>query len=228
MSTPGDLGFLRSAIFAQLRDRQQPLPLGADHPERTWLEWLGVPLSPGETSIGPAEDQDLSLTAQQLRSQGVLPEVVYGCLVQTWWHPGQDDWVARTRSEIYACFDPAQLEKPGWRLSQDEIERVNAYRLQELTPSELLEASREFWTGSCPDVERMEGWLLLHLDHFRRLQDVADCLFPFHYRGDPRQGLSDQEVRQWLRIPEEVAFSDATQILGPERVARLLGEERNG
>lgn len=223
MSTPGDLGFLRAAIFAQLQQRTLPLPVPLDHPEREWLDWLQVPVS-----VGPLADlqiQPVTLNAQELRGAGVLSEVVYGCLVQTWWHPGQTDWVARTRSEIYACYDPGQLQQPGWELAREAIERVNAYRLQELTPNELLEASREFWTGECSERERMEGWLLLHLEHFNKLQDVADCLFPFLYQGDPRLSLSDQEARQWLRIPAEVSFADAAQILGPERVARLLGEE---
>ncbi|MBS2038682.1 hypothetical protein JST97_27120 [bacterium] len=223
MLTPGDLGFLRGAIFAQLESRTQALPIPADHPQRDWLEWLEVPLTPGELSA--LDCQPIGPTAQELRAGGILPEVVYACLVQTWWHPGQEDWVARTRSEIYACFDSKEVQQPGWELDREAIDRVNAYRLQELTPGELLQASREFWTGDCNEIERMEGWLLLHLDHFRRLQDVADCLFPFHYQGDPRLGLSDQEARRWLCVPDEVDFMDATQILGPERVARLLGEE---
>lgn len=223
MSTPGDLGFLRAAIITQLMHRTEPLPIPDNHPERTWLEWLGVPLRNDACAV---VSEPLGLNAADLRAAGVLPEVVYSCLVQTWWHPGQTEWVARTRSEIYACFDPAQMEVPGWQLSLRDLEKVNAYRLQELTPHELLETSREFWTGECAEVERMEGWLLLHLDRLERLQDVADCLFPFHYAGDPRVALSDEEARQWLRIPEEVAFSDATQILGPDRVARLLGERR--
>jgi hypothetical protein len=225
MSTPGDLGFLRGAIFAQLNRREQPLSLPADHAERPWLDWLEVPLAVGPQVV-TLEVDPIALQAATLRSEGVLPEVVYGCLVQTWWHPHQQDWVARTRSEIYACFDPKDMQRPGWQLQRQAIDQVNAYRLQELTPSELLEASREFWTGQCAEVERMEGWLLLHLDGFQRLQDVADCLFPFHYQGDPRVSLSDQEARQWLRIPEGVSFEDATQILGSERVARLLGEGR--
>ncbi len=221
MSMPGDLGFLRAAIFTQLQQRTQPFAIQLDHPDRTWLEWLGVPLEEGTCS---ADVEPMGLNAADLRAAGILPEVVYSCLVQTWWHPEQSDWVARTRSEIYACFDASQLEQPGWELTREALEKVNAYRLQELTPHELLEASREFWSGECAEVERMEGWLLLHLDRLERLQDVADCLFAFHYTGDPRVALSDDEARQWLRIPEEVAFSDATQILGPERVARLLGE----
>lgn len=221
MSMPGDLGFLRALVFSQLQRRTEPLALEDNHPLRPWLEWLGVPLCSGTASFSaPA----LGLHAAELRAAGILPEVVYSCLVQTWWHPGQSDWVARTRSEIYACFDPAELELPGWELDREALEQVNAYRLQELTPHELLEASREFWSGECSEIERMEGWLLLHLERLQRLQDVADCLFPFHYTGDPRVALSDQEARHWLRIPEGVAFSDAAQILGPERVARLLGE----
>lgn len=225
MSTPGDLAHLREAIFKQLQDRTKPLPIQDDHPDRPWLEWLGVPLGLGEYLVS---ERAMGMQAADLRAAGILPEVVYSCLVQTRWHPGQTDWVARTRSEIYACFDPAQLELPGWELSQEALQRVNAYRLQELTPHELLEASREFCSGECHEVERMEGWLLLHLDRLERLQDVSDCLFPFHYTGDPRVALSDEEARQWLRIPDEVAFSDAAQILGPERVARLLGERRSG
>lgn len=223
MSTPGDSGFLRAAIFAQLGQRTQPLALPLDHPDRDWLDWLGVPLCEGSCTLVA---EPLGLHAGDLRAAGILPEVVYSCLVQTWWHPGQADWVARTRSEIYACFDSAEMEMPGWELTREALEKVNAYRLQELTPHELIEASREFWTGDCEDVERMEGWLLLHLDRLERLQDVADCLFPFHFTGDPRVALSDEEARQWLRVPKEVDFSDATQILGPERVARLLGEGR--
>ncbi|MBX3168108.1 MAG: hypothetical protein KF760_11890 [Candidatus Eremiobacteraeota bacterium] len=215
---------MRAAIFAQLERRTEPLALEDDHPLRPALEWLGVPLCGGTSALsGPA----LGLQADEVRAAGILPEVVYSCLVQTWWHPGQSDYVARTRSEIYACFDASQLELPGWNLTREALEQVNAYRLQELTPHELLESSREFWQGECSEPERMEGWLLLHLDRLQRLQDVADCLFPFHYAGDPRLALSDEEARQWLRIPEEVAFSDATQILGPERVARLLGERRS-
>jgi len=225
MSTPGDLGPLREAIFAQLLRRTEPLAIQDDHPDRPWLEWLGVPLTQGDWT---AVCEPVGLQASELRAAGILPEVVYSCLVQTWWHPHQSEWVARTRSEIYACFDASQLDQPGWKLTREALEKVNAYRLQELTPHELLEASREFWTGECAEVERMEGWLLLHLDRLERLQDVADCLFAFHYTGDPRVALSDQEARQWLRIPEEVAFSDATQILGPERVARLLGESAEG
>ncbi len=225
MSTPGDLAHLRTAIFTQLQDRTRPLAIQDDHPDRPWLEWLGVPLARGDNFVaGPS----MGLKAADLRAAGILPEVVYSCLVQTWWHPGQTDWVARTRSEIYACFDPSQIEQPGWELCREALERVNAYRLQELTPHELLEASREFWSGECNEVERMEGWLLLHLDRLERLQDVADCLFPFHYAGDPRVALSDEEARQWLRVPEEVDFRDATQILGTDRVARLLGESRVG
>ena len=221
MSTPGDLGFLREAIFAQLQQRTKPLAIEDHHPQRIWLEWLGVPLVSGTCAVTAEPD---SLNAADLRAAGILPEVVYGCLVQTWWHPGQSDWVARTRSEIYACFEPSELDRPGWELTREALEAVNAYRLQELTPHELLEASQEFWEGGCAEKERMEGWLLLHLDGLQRLQDVADCLFPFLYQGDPRAALSDEEARQWLRIPAEVAFSDATQILGSERVARLLGE----
>lgn len=221
MSTPGDLGFLRAAIFAQLKTRTEPLPIEDGHPQRPWLDWLGVPLRSGTCELAAEPG---TLNAAELRAAGILPEVVYGCLVQTWWHPGQSDWVARTRSEIYACFDPSELEQPGWELTREALEAVNAYRLQELTPHELLEASQEFWEGGCTEKERMEGWLLLHLDGLQRLQDVADCLFPFLYQGDPRGALSDDEARQWLRIPAEVAFGDATQILGPERVARLLGE----
>lgn len=224
MSTPGDLGFLRGAVFAQLADREKPLALPTAHPQREWLDWLGVPLTTGELPelvVDPIE-----LEAGQLRQAGILPEVVYGGLVQTWWHPLQNDWVARTRSEIYACFEAAQLERPGWQLDLPALECVNAYRLQELTPNELIEASRPFWRGQCSELDRMEGWILLHLENFQRLQDVADCLFPFHYQGDPRPTLSDEEARHWLRVPEGVEWSDATQILGPERVARLLGERR--
>ena len=224
MSTPGDLSFLRGAVFAQLADREKPLALPVDHPQREWLEWLGVPLTGGvlpELALEP-----IDLQASHLRQAGILPEVVYGGLVQTWWHPLQQDWVARGRSEIYACFDAAQLERPGWRLNLPALERINTYRLQELTPNELLEASRPFWSGHCSEVDRMEGWILLHLEHFQRLQDVASCLFPFHHEGDPRAPLSDEEARQWLHIPEGVSWDDATQILGPERVARLLGERK--
>jgi hypothetical protein len=221
MSTPGDLGFLRVALFAQLENRTKPLAIEEGRPERAWLEWLGVPLTAGPCHLVA---EPLGLDAADLRAAGILPEVVYSCLVQTWWHPQQTEWVARTRSEIYACYESAQVEKPGWTLTLEALEKVNAYRLQELTPHELMEASREFWNGSCLETERMEGWLLLHLDRLERLHDVADCLFPFLFQGEPRGVLSDEEARQWLRIPEEVAFSDAAQILGPERVARLLGE----
>ena len=224
MSTPGDLGFLRGAVFAQLADRQKPLAVPMDHAQREWLEWLGVPLMVG--ILPELELEPIDLDAGQLRQAGILPEVVYGGLVQTWWHPLQQDWVARTRSEIYACFEVSQMQRPGWQLDLSALERVNGYRLQELTPSELLEASRPFWSGQCSEVERMEGWLLLHLEHFQRLQDVSDCLFPFHYQGAPPGSLSDEEARQWLRLPAGVDWSDAAQILGPERVARLLGERR--
>ena len=219
MSNPGNLGFLRGAIFAQLQERGKPLKLPAEHPERPWLEWLGVQLASG--SLPPLTQQPIDLNAAEFQAGGMLPEVVYSCLVQTWWHPQQSDWVARTRSEIYACYDPAELDRPGWTLTREALAQVNAYRLQELTPCELLEASRPFWGGSdCPERERMEGWLLLNLERFQRLQDVADCLFPFFHPGTAPAG---PDPRQRLRIPAGLEWDDAVQILGQERVDRLLG-----
>ncbi len=196
MLNPGDLGFARAAIFAQLTS---PLFIPQDHPERAWLDWLGVPYKLGQlTALQP---DPIELTGSALREQGILPEVVYSCLVQTWWHPGQNDWVARTRSEIIACFQPEQLDRPGWPLQLETLQRINAYRLQELTPSELLDASRPFWPGTSPEVERMEGWILLHLETFSRLQDVAQCLSPF------LQG-------QLRSLPAGLSLEEANEILG--------------
>lgn len=219
MSTPGDLGFLRAAILEQLNCHPRPLNLPADHIEREWLEWLEVPMQ-----TGPAPNlkiEPIDLNGKELREGGILPEVIYSCLVQTFWHPGQADWVARTRSEIRACFSAQELERPGWALTREAIERVNAYRLQELTPQELLEASRPFWRDHCDETERMEGWILLHLESFRRLQDVADCLYPFLHHGPAPPGA---DVRVTLRVPEGLEWEDAVQMLGEERVRRWIGQ----
>lgn len=219
MSTPGDLGFLRAAIFAQLEGHPRALNLPERHPEREWLEWLEVPLATGPVPDLKAEP--IELNGEELRSGGILPEVVYSCLVQTWWHPGQSDWVARTRSEIRACYSTEALDRPGWTLTRQAMERVNAYRLQELTPQELLQASRPFWSGDCDEAERMEGWVLLHLEHFQRLQDVADCLFPFFSDETARAGA---DPRAYLRMPQDLEWTAGVEMLGPERVRRLLGE----
>ena len=217
MSSVGDLAFLRAAIFAQLQQRTQPLSVPPNHPEQGWLDWLEIPCTSGP--LPPLNLEPIALQAANLKADGILPEVVYGCLVQTWWHPGQSDWVARTRSEIYACYAPDQLDIPGWSLSLEAIRKVNAYRLQELTPSELLEASRPFWNGPGVEPERMEGWVLLHLDRFERLQDVADCLYPFLHQGPAPTG---QDPHHSLRIPPGLEWEEAVQILGEERVERLL------
>lgn len=231
MSKPGDLGFLRSLIFAEL-DTGKPPALPAGHPQRPWAEWLGLPLRSGaaETAESPPE---FDFDALELRDRGILPEVVYGCLVQTWWHPGQADWVARTRSEILACYRPQQIEKPGWTLQLPVVERVNAYRLQELTPAELLDACAPYCPvqPTEPDRAAMEGWVLLHLDSFARLQDVANCLRPF-FPGTPGQGwsaervggaLAAQDAPPELQLSPQLDWPTAVSLLGEERVRRLLG-----
>lgn len=224
MSSAGNLGFLRAAIFAQLDRRPQTLSLPLDHPERPWLEWLGVPLSTGEVPEELGFDKSLAqaLEARSFKEEGILPEVVYSCLVQTWWHPGQEKLVARTRSEILACYDASQLDLPGWEFDLHEVQRVNAYRLQELTPAELLEASSPFWGGDCQEVESMEAWILLNLENFQRLQDVAKCLDIFWNSGF--DSLSNEGGGPF-RLPAGVDWEQALQILGPHRVERLRSAE---
>jgi len=246
MSSAGNLGFLRAAIFAQLDRRPQTLSLPLDHPERPWLEWLGVPLSTGEVPEELGFDKSLAQAnmgfdkslaqankgfgrslaqvqeARTFKEEGILPEVVYSCLVQTWWHPGQEKLVARTRSEILACYDASQLDLPGWEFDLHEVQRVNAYRLQELTPAELLEASRPFWGGDCQEVESMEAWILLNLENFQRVQDVAKCLDIFWNSGF--DSLCNEGGGPF-RLPAGVDWEQALQILGPHRVERLRSAE---
>lgn len=228
MSKSGDLGWLRSALFAQLQEPARPLALEADHPGRAGLEWLQVPLRVGPTPS--LQSQPLELDLEELQSQGLLPEVVYSCLVQTWWHPQQDRYLARTRSEILACYDASQLDRPGWPLELEDLEKINAYRLQELTPHELLTAAAPF-LGSLEDdaPAALEAWVLLHLPQFRRLQDVAACLSPFH-KG-PGRGLSEAECQrllqapsapEWLPLPPDCDWSLARQILGDDRLRRRM------
>jgi hypothetical protein len=209
MSKPGDLGWLGEAVLWSLV-HQQPLTCPPDHPQRGWLDWLGVPLENGPVPC--LEEAFLGIEAPLCRDQGILPEVVYGCLVQRRWHPNQQGYVARTRSEILACFEAGQLE-PAWPLTLEELQRVNAYRLQELTPEELLSASQPFWPHPVTDQGAMQAWVLLHLENFQSLHSVVDCLLPFFHPGP-------LERSEW-RIPPGVEMAEAEQILGPAVVARL-------
>lgn len=234
MSKRGDLAYLRQLIFAEL-DERAPQPLPAEHPQRPWAQWLGLPLQHGP-AVATTGAAPFEFDATDLRDRGILPEVAYGCLVQTWWHPQQAGWVARTRSEILACYRSEELDKPGWTLTLPEVERINAYRLQELTPEELLEACIPY----CPrppdtaDNAAMEGWVLLHLEGFRRLQDVADCLRPF-FLASTGLGWAAERVESALqatqapadlagelRLPPQVDWPTAVSLLGADRVRRLL------
>lgn len=217
MSTPGDLGWLRAAIFYHLEHRQ-PLSVPLEHPQRVWLEWLGVPTSVGiEPGLQASPLGEADLTAAQVKEEGILPEVLYACLVQTEWHPHQVDWVARTRSEILACYDHQERQPSDWVLSLEVLRRINAYRLQELTPAELLEASRPLWDGDCPDTAPMEAWILLHLEGLHSLHDVTACLSPFlHPEQIQRQ---DQ-----LPLPPGLQWEEAVAILGPHRLSALKEE----
>jgi hypothetical protein len=226
MSKPGDLGLLRRAIFAELEE--QPLALGPEH--GPWLNWLGVDLQ-GGFAPSPEAGPELDFGAAELQQLGILPEVVYSCLVQSQWHPQQDDYVARTRSEIRACYNPDERQQPGWDLRLETFQEINAYRLQELTPNELLEGSRPFWPCQPPaaDLPAMEGWVLLHLESFRRLQDVVDCLTPF-FGEDTLATQADLEAPELppelaarLRIPPGLDWPTARALLGTDRVRRLLG-----
>lgn len=191
---PGDLSWLRAAIFFHLQN-SAALPLSQADP---WLDWLGVPWSPGMgTEIGPMEPVGLDFGAAELKAMGMLPEVVYSGLVQTWWHPQQTSFVTRTRSEIVACFDPKEMDVPGWSLDLPALERMNAYRLQELTPLELLAAA-----GQESDGEGIsEAWVLLCQPGFRSLGDVVQCLKVFE------TGCSE------LELPEGVDVELAREVL---------------
>jgi hypothetical protein len=231
MSKPGDLGFLRSLIFCELNDKSAP-SLPPDHPQRPWAEWLGLPLRSGPVEV-VENPPEFAFSAAELHERGVLPEVVYGCLVQTWWHPGQSDWVARTRSEILACYRREETEKPGWTLELPVVERINAYRLQELTPAELLDACAPYCAATVPDGDRaaMEGWVLLHLESFTRLQDVARCLRPFFANGaglgwsEDRvsAALQAEQAPAELELSSHVEWPTAVSLLSEARVRRLLG-----
>jgi hypothetical protein len=214
MSTPGDLSWLRAALFHSLDCGELELP--AESPEIPWLDWLGIPWKPApQASSLEVHPLGVDFTAQELRDRGLLGEVVYGALVQTLWHPQQQSWVARTRSEIAACYSSADLDSCHWPLTLEVLDELNAYRLQELTPGELLEHSRPFWKG-CPDPcdeAVMEGWVLLHFSTFERLQDVADCLHPF----------CETLPRNLWKIPPGMNWSEVEAMLGPERLHRLLG-----
>ena len=182
---PGDLSWLRAAIFFHLQN-SAPVPVSQADP---WLDWLGVPWVVGPMGELALESVGLDLGAAELQAMGILPEVVYSGLVQTWWHPQQSSWVTRTRSEILACFDPAGLEIPGWKLELTDLERMNGYRLQELTPLELLEAAG--YSG--PDQAIMEAWVLICQPGFRSLQDVQQCL-----KGSLPEGVDEELAREVL------------------------------
>ena len=157
----------------------------------------------------------MDFSAQDLRDRGLLGEVVYGALVQTRWHPLQQDWVARTRSEIAACYSKGDLAEQEWQLSLEVLDRLNAYRLQELTPGELIEQSRPFWAGQphADDEAMLEAWVLLHLSTFQRLQDIAECLAPF---------FIPTSREQWP-LPPDMKWPEVAEMLGSERLERLLG-----
>ncbi len=214
MSTPGDLSWLRAALFHSLDHGELKVPAGSA--QIPWLDWLGIAWKPAaEADSLDVQSLDVPFTAQELRDRGLLGEVVYGALVQTRWHPHQQSWVARTRSEIAACYTSAELDSCHWPLTLEVLDELNAYRLQELTPGELLEYSRPFWKG-CPnpqDEAVMEGWVLLHFNTFERLQDVAECLHPF-FEPQPRP--------HW-KLPPEMSWNDVESMLGEERLNRLLG-----
>lgn len=249
MSTPGNdgnMGWLRSAALAQLISGR-PLPLPADHPGRPWLEWLRVPLSAGPAPELPSADstapasglppvvEDIPFSARQAQQAGLVPDVVYGCMIQTWWHPGQREFAARSRSEVVACFSADELDLPGWPLTLELMLPLNAYRLGELTPSELLTLARPLWPEppAAEDEAATEAWVLLHLAELRRLQDVADCLRPF-FPSTPPLGWSAERVQhnlespepealQALRVPPGLEWADVQAMLGRERIQTLLG-----
>lgn len=239
MSTPGDLAWLRAAIFAEL-DSDAPVRVSEQEPHRSWLSWLGVRWTTG-AAAGVQPVGEFSFNASECFARGILPEVVYSGLVQTWWHPGQSDWVARTRSEILSCYESDQVERPGWELNLDVLERINAYRLQELTPEELLDACRPYCQAgwSPEDQPAMEAWVLLHLDRFRRVQDVVTCLGPFFGATDwcsPQLRMERERAArvahgeeppapallEEMNLPEGLDWPTARALLGAERLAVLL------
>ena len=186
-----------------------------------WLKWLGLPCQSEPCFPAPSLPHSWSYPVLQvpaaldvagMRQQGIMAEMLVSYLVQLAWTPSLAP-SCRPLSEVVKFFRASEVLQRVRPFDLDELLDINATRLQELTPRELLEVSREWWEAygrpeDIPDENEyplLEAWALLFAEHCRTLHDVARHLAKFWL---PPQGRRLALPSDWYEQLENGQYLD--------------------
>jgi hypothetical protein len=205
-----------------------------------WLDWLTIEWIANRPGGAAPPTPAMEGTLSELRSQGLLGEVVLSALVQSRWPRQRQRLECLSRSELLVYFDPEQISPEVHPFPNEEILRINRDRLHELPPRQVLEASVPYWAAlggpsAIPEEHAcvMEAWLMVHVDQLGSLLDVPNLIgwawsdpeplptqVPSNWAEDP--GALDEVTRQHLLSTlvgpneTELDLASTVAILGPD------------
>jgi hypothetical protein len=213
LSTPldtldGPLQIVLHWVEAQRRGLE--LAVVAPPASQSTLAWLNLlafdragtgvsPLAPSEVPWTFPDFRVEGPSLAEVRSRGVLAEMLLAYLVQLAWTPDQAP-ECRPLSEVVKFFEApkeSRLRPFAW----EELLNINATRLQELTPRELVEAATAFGSlDAGEDGMLLEAWALLFVEHCQTLVDVARHLSKFWFT--PEQPVALDLPSDWYEQME--------------------------
>lgn len=132
-----------AVLYAAARRAGGKLELSAPAEDRELLEWLGITELHGSASFShialPAWGDLPRPSLQSLRERGYVAEAVFAALVRSSYGPSTPEFYP-TRSELGFLFEDSRILREA-RWDDEYLDAAQAFFMEELTPTELLEKS---------------------------------------------------------------------------------------
>jgi glutamyl-tRNA synthetase len=127
-------------------------------------------------------------SAEELRSQGLLPQALYNYLALLGWSPG-DDREVMSKDEMVEAFTTARLNASAAVFDPEKLAWMNAQYMSGLPLEEVIRHLAPFLPGggvaidpdglSAPERARFEAAVDLHRRRAHHLRELAQALAPY-------------------------------------------------
>lgn len=209
---PGDLAGFRDAVllYSEALRVKKPFYCQAGPEASELLVWLGLDfLPPAETSAGLAVDlgyPSAEALAQEsladFRERGYLGRTLFSALVRSSYGPDEPGYFP-TASELGFYFDRALLRR-SVRWDQEYLDECQGFFFEELTPTELLNATLELLPAGArecaePFTEELQGVVFLVGEQETTLAPLRELLSSLLVKSEGKDSLKRflERVQKW-------------------------------
>ncbi len=215
-------------------------------PEAELPQFVHVPNVVGESRKKLSKRRD-SVSVEQFRQEGYLPEALINFLVLLGWNPGEGETQEIfSLQELIERFDETKIHRAGAVFDRKKLDWINSHYIREKTPKELRELTapyfEEYFQNSSLDSEQIKSGqldkiLTIEKERVKTLAEFTEGIDFYFQAPEPELELirwkksSNQEMQGFLQtminglknLPEE-DFKDPEKL--KSAMFELAGQQR--